>query len=163
VDGAPRIAVVGSTMVDLVAYVERAPAAGETVMGDDFRIGFGGKGANQAVMARLLGAKVAMVNAVGDDVFGGMTVGNFVELGIDVTHVRRAPGASGVAPIWVEPDGTNRIIVFPGANGAMVPADAVAALEALAPLDVVIGQLEIPQAVTAAAFAASRLLGAVTV
>lgn len=159
----PRIAVVGSTMVDLIAYAQRAPSAGETVMGDDFRIGFGGKGANQAVMARLLGAEVAMVNALGDDVFGDMTVRNFVELGIDVTHVRRIVGASGVAPIWVEPDGTNRIIVVPGANGAMVPADAVAALEALAPLDVVIGQLEIPQAVTAAAFGAARRLGAVTV
>lgn len=161
--GAPRIAVVGSTMVDLIAYAQRAPAAGETVMGDDFRIGFGGKGANQAVMARLLGAEVAMVNALGDDVFGDMTMDNFVELGIDVTHVRRIPGASGVAPIWVEPDGTNRIIVVPGANGAMVAADAVAAIEALAPLDVVIGQLEIPQAVTAAAFVAARRLGAVTV
>jgi ribokinase len=153
-------------MVDLIAYAGHAPAAGETVMGDDFRIGFGGKGANQAVMARLLGAEVAMVNALGDDVFGDMTVANFVGLGIDVTHVSRVPGASGVAPIWVEPDGTNRIIIVPGANGAMVPADAVAALEALhsfAPLDVVVGQLEIPQAVTAAAFEAARRLGAVTV
>jgi ribokinase len=150
-------------MVDLIAYAGHAPAAGETVMGDDFRIGFGGKGANQAVMARLLGAEVAMVNALGDDVFGDMTVANFVGLGIDVTHVSRVPGASGVAPIWVEPDGTNRIIIVPGANGAMVPADAVAALEALAPLDVVVGQLEIPQAVTAAAFEAARRLGALTV
>ena len=159
----PRIAVVGSTMVDLIAYVSRAPSAGETVVGDDFRIGFGGKGANQAVMARLLGADVAMVNALGDDVFGTMTMANFETLGIDTSHVARVPGASGVAPIWVEADGTNRIIVVPGANGAMRPNDAVIALGALAPLDVVIGQLEIPQAVTAAAFAAARALGAKTV
>ncbi len=159
----PRVAVVGSTMVDLIAYVSRAPSAGETVVGDDFRIGFGGKGANQAVMARLLGADVAMVNALGDDVFGTMTMANFETLGIDTSHVARVPGASGVAPIWVEADGTNRIIVVPGANGAMRPNDAVIALGALAPLDVVIGQLEIPQAVTAAAFAAARALGAKTV
>ncbi len=159
----PRVAVVGSTMVDLIAYVSRAPSAGETVLGDDFRIGFGGKGANQAVMARLLGADVAMVNALGDDVFGTMTMANFETLGIDTSHVARVPGASGVAPIWVEADGANRIIVVPGANGAMRPEDAVIALEALAPLDVVIGQLEIPQAVTAAAFAAARALGAKTV
>ena len=159
----PRVAVVGSTMVDLIAYVSRAPSAGETVLGDDFRIGFGGKGANQAVMARLLGADVAMVNALGDDVFGTMTMANFETLGIDTSHVARVPGASGVAPIWVEADGTNRIIVVPGANGAMRPNDAVIALGALAPLDVVIGQLEIPQAVTAAAFAAARALGAKTV
>ena len=159
----PRIAVVGSTMVDLIAYVSRASSAGETVVGDDFRIGFGGKGANQAVMARLLGADVAMVNALGDDVFGTMTMANFETLGIDTSHVARVPGASGVAPIWVEADGTNRIIVVPGANGAMRPTDAVIALGALAPLDVVIGQLEIPQAVTAAAFAAARALGAKTV
>ena len=93
----PRIAVVGSTMVDLIAYVSRAPSAGETVVGDDFRIGFGGKGANQAVMARLLGADVAMVNALGDDVFGTMTMANFETLGIDTSHVARVPGASGVA------------------------------------------------------------------
>jgi len=159
----PRIAVVGSTMVDLIAYTSRAPSAGETVMGDDFRIGFGGKGANQAVMARLLGADVAMVNTLGDDVFGEMTLRNFAALGIDTAHVTRVPGPSGVAPIQVEPDGTNRIVVVPGANGAMLPGDAVAALRALAPLAAVIGQLEIPQAVTAAAFAAARALGAITV
>jgi ribokinase len=159
----PRITVVGSTMIDLIAYAQRVPAAGETVVGDDFRMGFGGKGANQAVMARLLGAEVAMVNALGEDVFGDMTLRNFADLGIDTTHVRRVPGSSGVAPIWVEPDGTNRIIVVPAANGAMA-ADAVAvAVAALAPIDVVIGQLEIPQAATAAAFAAAREQGAVTV
>jgi len=159
----PRIAVVGSTMIDLIAYAPRTPAAGETIVGDDFRMGFGGKGANQAVMARLLGADVAMVNALGDDIFGDMTVRNFADLGVDTTHVHRVPGSSGVAPIWVEPDGTNRIIVVPGANGAMTTEAVTAAITALAPLDVVIGQLEIPQAATAAAFAAARARGAVTV
>ncbi len=160
---APRIAVVGSTMIDLIAYTHRVPSGGETIQGDDFRLGFGGKGANQAVMARLLGAEVAMVNALGDDVFGDMTMRNFAELGIDARFVTRVTGSSGVAPIWVEPDGTNRIICVAGANDAMIPADAAAAVRALAPLDVVVGEFEIPQEVTTAAFAAARALGARTV
>ena len=159
----PRIAVVGSTMIDLIAYTGRVPQAGETIQGDDFQLGFGGKGANQAVMARLLGAEVAMVNSLGDDVFGDMTVRNFESFGIDTTFLARVPGSSGVAPIWVEPDGTNRIICVAGANDAMVPSDAAAAIAALDPLAAVIGQFEIPQPVTAAAFAAARQIGAVTI
>lgn len=159
----PRIAVVGSTMIDLIAYTSRVPGAGETIQGDDFQLGFGGKGANQAVMARLLGAEVAMINALGDDVFGDMTVRNFESLGIDTTYLARVPGSSGVAPIWVEPDGTNRIICVAGANDAMVAEDAAAAIWALAPLDAVVGEFEIPQAVTAAAFAAARSRGIVTI
>ena len=158
----PRIAVVGSTMIDLIAYTSRVPGAGETIQGDDFQLGFGGKGANQAVMARLLGADVAMINALGDDVFGDMTVRNFESFGIDTSFVARVPGSSGVAPIWVEPDGTNRIICVAGANAAMDPAAARAAIDALAPLDVVVGQFEIPQSVTAAAFEAARATGVPT-
>src|SRR5262245_492813 len=158
---APRIPVVGSTMIDLISY-SRVPAAGETVQGRDFQLGFGGKGANQAVMARLLGADVAMVNALGDDVFGDMTVANFATFGIDGTHLARVPGPSGVASIWVEPDGTNRIICVAGANDAMDPAGAARAVVEVAPA-LVIGQFEIPQAVTTAAFEAARSVGAVTV
>jgi ribokinase len=163
VDAQPRIAVVGSTMVDLIAYTPRTPSAGETIVGDDFRMGFGGKGANQAVMARLLGAQVAMVNTLGDDVFGDMTARNFASLGIDTTHLARVPGPSGVAPIWVEPDGTNRIICVAGANEAMDPVRSAAAIRSLAPLAMVVGQFEVPQPVTAAAFEAARALGAVTI
>lgn len=159
----PRIAVVGSTNIDLIAYTSRVPDAGETIIGDRFAMGFGGKGANQAVMARLLGAEVAMVNCVGDDPYGAMTRENFAEFGVDTTHVHTVEGASGVAPIWVEPDGTNRIIVIPGANDALTPAQAVAAIDALLPLDVVIGQFEIPQPVTAAAFGAARTASATTI
>jgi len=160
---APRIAVVGSTMIDLIAYASRVPAAGETIPGDDFHLGFGGKGANQAVMARLLGAEVAMVNALGDDVFGDMTLRNFEAFGIDTAHVTRVAGPSGVAPIWVEPDGTNRIICVAGANAAMTPSASAAAIAALLPLEVVLGELEIPQPVTTAAFTAARARGVVTI
>ena len=144
----PHVEVVGSTMIDMVAYAKKVPQAGETVIGDSFALGFGGKGANQAVMARRLNATVSMVNTLGDDVFGDTTLRNFQEQGIDITFVSRAPGASGVAPIWVEPDGTNRIICVPGANNAMTPAQAKSALETLKGYQIVIGQLEIPQEVT---------------
>lgn len=160
----PVIAVVGSLNIDLIAYTARVPGAGETVIGDRFVMGFGGKGANQAVMAARLGARVSMVGALGDDVYAGMTVDNLIAQGVDATHVARVPGSSGVAPIWVEPDGTNRIIVVPGANDQVQPEAAAAAIRALDGVEVVIGQLEIPQAVTAAAFrVARRELGAVTI
>ena len=161
--GRPSIAVVGSCNVDLVAYSTRMPGPGETVIGERFELGFGGKGANQAVMARLLGADVAMVNSLGDDVFGDMTMRNFERLGIDTTYLARVPGSSGVAPIWVEPDGTNRIIVISGANDALTPDDAAAAIDTLDRVDIVLGQLEIPQAATAAAFNAAVARGAVTI
>jgi ribokinase len=158
-----RIAVVGSTMIDLVAFTERVPDAGETLVGRRFQMGFGGKGANQAVMASLLGAGVSMVNCLGDDAYGDMTVENFASFGIDTTHVHRTEGVSGVAPIWVEGDGTNRIIIIPGANNALTPSQAGNAMRSLPDVSVVIGQLEIPQAVTAAAFITARERGVVTI
>ena len=158
------IIVVGSTMIDMMTYVERVPTAGETVRGDRFTQGFGGKGANQAVMASRLGASVIMVNSVGDDVFGQMTVENLAREGIDVAAVTRTAGvSSGVAPIWVEPDGTNRIIVVPGANDHVTAEQARRVVEEAADPGLVLGQFEVPQAATAAAFAAARLRGATTV
>lgn len=159
----PAIAVVGSLNIDLIAYTQRVPGPGETVMGDRFAMGFGGKGANQAVMAARLGARVSMVGALGDDVYADMTFDNLARQGVDSAHVARAPGSSGVAPIWVEPDGTNRIIVVGGANDAVDPAAAAEAVRSMRRLDAVIGQLEIPQAVTTAAFQAARARGVVTI
>lgn len=150
-------------MIDLITYTDRAPGPGETVVGREFRMGFGGKGANQAVMARLLGAAVSMVNCVGDDDYGRMTLANFGSFGIDTTHVEVVTGSSGVAPIWVESDGTNRIIIVPGANHSLTADRAAAAIDTIGRPDVVIGQFEIPQPVTAAAFAAAKRHGAVTI
>jgi ribokinase len=160
---AASVVVVGSCNIDLVAYTPRIPAAGETILGDRFAMGFGGKGANQAVMAARLGAAVSMVGALGDDLYAGMTLANFEEQGIDTAAIVRVPGSSGVAPIWVEPDGTNRIIVVAGANALVEPRAAGAAVRAMASVDVVVGQLEVSQAPTAAAFAAARERGAVTI
>lgn len=159
----PAVVVVGSTMVDQVVYLARAPGPGETVMGDRFVVGFGGKGANQAVMATRLGADVAFVGCVGDDAHGELTLAHLAGEGVDVSALVRRPGASGVAPIWVEPDGTNRIVVVPGANGLVSPEDARSAVTARARADVVVGQLEIPQAATAAGLAVGRARGATTV
>jgi ribokinase len=92
-----------------------------------------------------------------------MTVDNLIAQGVDAAHVARVDGSSGVAPIWVEPDGTNRIIVVAGANDAVDPATAADAVRALEGVAVVVGQLEIPQRVTAAAFVAAREVGAVTI
>jgi len=159
----PTIVVVGSLNVDQIAYTSRVPAAGETVMGDRYVMGFGGKGANQAVMARRLGARVEFVGALGDDVFADMSIDNMAGQGIDTRYIARVPGSSGVAPIWVEPDGTNRIIVVAGANDRVDPETAAGAIRALEAVEIVVGQLEIPQAATAAAFAAARERGAATV
>ena len=159
----PAITVVGSMNMDLVAYVDRVPGPGETVIGQRFESGFGGKGANQAAMAALLGAAVAMVGALGDDAYGRATLANFADLGIDTTGIARVRGSSGVAPIWVEADGTNRIVVVPGANGLVTPEHAAGAVGAWRRVDVCVGQLEIPQHATVAAFEAARALGTTTI
>src|SRR5271157_273132 len=113
----PKIVVVGGANIDLVTYTDEIPRPGETIFGREFSLGFGGKGANQAIAARLCGAEVAMVARVGDDLFGPATLENFRALGIDVNRVLRTPGvSSGVAPIFVEPGGQNRIWVVKGAN-----------------------------------------------
>ena len=159
----PTVIVVGSTMIDLVAYASRVPNRGETLVGERFQMGFGGKGANQAVMARLLGSEVVMVNCLGDDAYGDMTLDNFASYGIDTTNVYRVAGASGVAPIWVEPDGSNRIIIVPGANHRLTAEQAALSVRSTPGAAAVVGQLEIPQQTTAAAFEAAREQGATTV
>jgi ribokinase len=141
----PRIAVVGSANIDLVTFTDRFPKPGETIFGQKFDLGFGGKGANQAVAAHLCGGDVFMVARVGSDLFGPATIQNFKNLGIDATHVKQVPGvSSGVAPIFVEPNGQNRIFVVKGANDEMKPADVDAAREMLKTVDCIVLQFEIP-------------------
>jgi ribokinase len=141
----PRIAVVGSANTDLTTFSDNFPRPGETIFGKSFDLGFGGKGANQAIAARLCGADVTMVAKVGNDLFGEATVKNFVSFGVDTTHVRIVHGvSSGVAPIFVDSHGQNRIIVVKGANDTLEPADVEAAGEALRSVEVMILQFEIP-------------------
>src|SRR5271169_4283336 len=141
----PRIAVVGSANIDLTTFTNQFPKPGETIFGQKFDLGFGGKGANQAVAARLCGAEVFMVARVGSDLFGPATIENFRKQGIDPTHVKQVEGlSSGVAPIFVEPNGQNRILVVKGANDALKPADVDAAADVLKSSDCIVLQFEIP-------------------
>ena len=141
----PRIAVVGSANVDLTTFTDVFPRPGETLFGRSFDLGFGGKGANQAVAARLCGADVYMVARVGDDLFGPATIRNFKKLGIHAEHVRTVAGmSSGVAPIFVEASGQNRIIVVKGANDRLLPKDVDAAAPMLKRADCIVLQFEIP-------------------
>ncbi len=131
-------------MVDLITYVDRMPSTGETVVAPRFDMGFGGKGANQAVAAALLGSDVRVVTKVGDDLFGPNTRANLENLGIDTQFVETAPGvSSGVAPIFVETDSTNSILIVKGANDCLTPADVDRAHELIADSDIVVMQLEV--------------------
>jgi ribokinase len=141
----PRIAVVGSANTDLQFMTDVVPRGGETVFGRAFDMGFGGKGANQAVAAALCGAQVEMVAAVGGDLLGVETVKNFNSLGVGTGAVRVVPDvATGAALILVASDGENRIIVAKGANDFLTPADVDAAAPQLAAANMVLLQFEIP-------------------
>ena len=160
----PRIAVIGSNMVDLVTYVNRMPVRGETVEAPRFEMGHGGKGANQAVAAARLGAEVVMVTAVGDDSFGDNTIKNLAALGVDTSHIKRVAGkSSGVAPIMVEPNGENSILIVKGANNDLSPDDVERAGEALKTCDLILLQLEVPLPTVYAAIRFGKAHGVRTV
>ncbi|MFF9868605.1 ribokinase [Streptomyces sp. NPDC013953] len=151
-----HIAVLGSTNMDLVAYVPRAPKLGETVTGREFRTVPGGKGANQAVAAARAGAEASMIGAVGSDDFGARLRAALEGAGVDTDLLRTVEGPSGTAHIVVDDEGDNAIVVIPGANGtvtSLLPGD-----EALiATADALLLQLELPlSAVVAGAEAARR-------
>jgi ribokinase len=141
----PHIAVVGSANIDLITFTDQMPRPGETIFGRAFDLGFGGKGANQAVAARLCGARVSMIARVGDDLFGPATIRDYQARGIDASRVLVTPGvSSGVAPIFVDSSGQNRILVVKGANDRLLPADVDAAAAVLREADCIVMQLEIP-------------------
>lgn len=141
----PRIVVIGSANIDLTTFTDQFPRPGETIFGRDFSLGFGGKSANQAVAARLCGAEVAMIARVGDDMFGEATIQNFKSFGIDTSRVLLTPGVStGVAPIFVESNGQNRILVVKGANDRLTAEDVYTAKDVMLRADKVVLGLEIP-------------------
>jgi ribokinase len=154
---APRVCVVGAANIDLISDVPRLPAWEETLHGTGFRLGYGGKGANQAVMAAKLGAEVSMVTKVGSDSFGTGTLENLRRFGVDTEHVTRTDEApSGVAPIFVNPAGDNAIVIVTGANDLVSEADLDAAAPAMARAGAVVCQLEIPVETTVAALRRAR-------
>lgn len=153
----PKICVVGSSMIDLISKAPRLPRIGETLIGHSFHIGYGGKGANQAVMAAKLGAQVAMVNKVGRDVFGEGTMQNYREQGIDATHVLfDETRFSGVAPIFVDDNAQNFILIVPGANLGLTPEDVHKAEQVILSSDILICQLEILTETTLEAFRVAK-------
>ena len=150
----------GSINTDLITYVTRMPERGETLDGLRFAMAPGGKGANQAVAAAQLGSEVMMIACVGDDAFGVEARANFAERAIDARHVRVVPGeSSGVAPIFVEPSGENRILIVRGANNELAPADVARAEPDLRACDVLALQLEVPLGTVYAAVEAGVRLG----
>jgi ribokinase len=137
------IAVLGSTNMDLVAYVARAPQRGETVTGREFRTVPGGKGANQAVAAARAGADVMMIGAVGDDAYGAQLRSGLEHAGVDTDLLHTAEGPSGTAHIVVDDAGGNAIVVIPGANGT-VTSLGPGEMAAIAAADLLLLQLELP-------------------
>lgn len=161
---APKVCVVGAANIDLISYVPRLPYLGETLHGTEFRMGYGGKGANQAVMAAKLGADVTMVTKLGRDVFGEGTLENFRTWGVETRFVTSTDEASsGVAPIFVDPAGNNGIVIVTGANDLITTHEIEQARPAMAEAGVVVCQLEIPVGTTLCALRAARSEGTRTV
>lgn len=158
------VVVVGSVNTDLVVRVARFPRPGETLTAESFATSGGGKGANQAIAAARLGARVAMVGAVGRDGFSDERLADLAAAGVDIRRIARSaelPG--GVAVIQVDASGENAITIVPGANGA-VDAQQVseAVLSTVTAGDIVACQCEIPLVASRAALMAARTLGART-
>lgn len=155
----PQIAVIGSNMVDLISYIRRMPKEGETLEAPDFSMGCGGKGANQAVAASRLGSRVLMVTRVGNDIFAQNTIANFKRNGIDTTYVLPTEATSGVAPIFVDEESRNSILIIKGANALLTPADLKAAEADVARCRLIVLQLEIPLETVYAAIEMGQRLG----
>lgn len=163
----PHIVVVGSLNMDMVVEMAKVPMKGETLLGEKLHLLSGGKGANQAVAAARLGAKVSMIGAVGDDDFGRQLLAELQEAKVDVSQVEVCQGVStGIASIWLERStGENRIAVIPGANHRVTPAllDRPETEQLLREADVVLLQLEIPLAAVQKAAALAAGAGATVV
>jgi len=159
-----KICVVGACNLDLISYVPRLPSMGETLHGSRFHMGFGGKGANQAIMAAKMGGAVTMVSKLGQDVFGENTLKNFKSWGVNTQHVHFTDQAfSGVAPIAVDPEGHNSIIIVTGANDLLTGAEVEAARSAIASSSILVCQLEIPLDTSLAALRIAREEGVKTI
>jgi ribokinase len=160
----PHLCVVGSTNIDLTFRTTRMPKPGETLAGQGFQLGYGGKGANQAVMAARLGARVTMVGKVGRDVFGEGALRNYRDQGIDTDHVLiDGQRPTGVASIVVDDAARNCIIVMPGANLGLTPEDVRAAAAVIESAGVLLCQLEVPIETVAEALRIARAAKVTTI
>ncbi len=144
------VVIVGSVTADVTTFSQRLPARGETILGDEFTLMLGGKGANQAVAAGRSGARTSFVGCVGDDLFHDLVVNGLSDAGVDLAHLRTVPGPTGIAHIRVDSSAQNDIVMVPLANGALSTEQIDTALAALAPTtSVLLTQLETPSALTA--------------
>lgn len=155
-----KIVVIGSSNTDMVVQSERLPRPGESVLGGDFMMAGGGKGANQAVAVARMGHKVVFSAALGNDIFGDAALNSYQNFGIDTTHIVRKDIPSGVALIMVDSKGQNCISVALGANNALTIEDVLPALESVESGDIVLLQLEIPMATVEATVEAAAAKGA---
>jgi ribokinase len=158
-----RVAVVGSYGVGLTFVLDRAPAAGETVIGRTFRTDHGGKGSNQAIGAARLGAEVAFLTAVGEDGFGDEALALWEQERVDASAVLRVPEPTMCAAIFVEAGGENRIAIVPGALTRLTPAHVDAFAPLIAAADVLLVQLEIPVETALHALRVGREAGVTTI
>ena len=154
------VVIVGSVTADVTTFSQRLPARGETILGDQFTLLLGGKGANQAVAAGLAGARTSFVGCVGDDLFHDLIVEGLSGAGVDLTHLRTVPGPTGIAHIRVDASAQNDIVMVPLANAQLSAEQIDAALEALAPTtSVLLTQLETPASLTLHITQRARQLG----
>lgn len=152
-----QIVVVGSLNMDMVVSLNHRPDRGETVLGTDFFMNAGGKGANQAVAARKLGASVAMIGKVGNDVFGEQLLDNLKQVGVDGAGIEKiADEATGVAFVSLDPEGDNSIVVAPGANRRLMPEDVRSREELIKQAKLLMVQLEVPLETVKEAVAIAR-------
>ena len=139
-----KVVVIGSSNTDMTIKGDRLPKPGETVLGGEFRMGPGGKGANQAVAAQRLGADVSFICKVGRDIFGDNAISGYQKEGIDCSRILRSDKASGTALILVDGNAENCIAVAPGANADLTPEDVDSVADVIRSADYLILQLEIP-------------------
>ncbi|HEV7849624.1 MAG TPA: ribokinase [Mycetocola sp.] len=143
------VLIVGSITADLTTFSSRLPARGETILGDDFTLVLGGKGANQAVSAGLAGGNAHMVGCVGTDLFSELVTRGLRDAGVHIDHLRAVPGPTGIAHIRVDDSGENDIVMVPLANASLSEAQIDEAFDELgSTCSVLLTQLEIPWALT---------------
>lgn len=156
----PKILVIGSSNMDMVIQSDHFPVPGETIIGGDFSLIPGGKGANQAVAAARLGGEVCFISKLGQDIFGQQNLLNFQKEGIGTQYISQIPDVpSGVALITVDKSGENTIIVAPGANHQLLPKDLESKELAFEKADMILLQLEIPMETVKAAVNLGRKMG----
>lgn len=158
-----NIVVLGNTNVDLTAYLPHEIEEGETLIAKDFKIGLGGKGANQAVAAQRGGGRVSFIGRVGTDSFGALMLDGLSKEDLDLTNVEQGPGDSANATIWVQENGANRIAVFLGESANIDPQHVSKSVSSHNSAKYYISQLELSNQVVVAGLKAAKKLDLITV